>query len=537
MFDYAYNNNYTIDEEKKQDTNDKNSFLENLENLHLLKETEEGYRLLCGVGSLQKNLRQFAIVYLQTPQGELYPQESVQMSRLNNRKGTLGFLKELPRFSELDEKEIEEIKEKIIEILKKTKEPVLMGADESPEGVYDEVVNRIHICSERIENNPKAFVFIKDNVGYIRTTFFGEFSKKLQVGYTRKEILGLLKMLGKLITDKGRAYDKRLHFGEVNGKYYAVRLPEGTVADINQDIEIVLPPLDIEIPENTGTNEKDNNSKTTFFFFYGGKNRMHDMLNALMPQSKIYIEPFIGSGATLLNRSRSEIEIVNDYDPAIANLYKVMSDKDMGKELLEKMLRLPYDEKLFNMAREHQRENFKSINDIDKALLTFVLVSQSFNNTRKQFSRGTYNTESYQRKIRSNLPRIYERLQGVQVDNKDARSIIDEAADNPDVQMYLDPPYLHTLRGEGADKVYFKEMEGMEHIWMLETIKNAKCRILLSGYHADKDDLYDDYLLPYGWKSRELIKIVKSSQRKEERDIASEWIWFNYDIPDEGGME
>lgn len=264
---------------------------------------------------------------------------------------------------------------------------------------------------------------------------------------------------------------------------------------------------------------------------------MHDMLNALMPQSKIYIEPFIGSGATLLNRSRSEIEIVNDYDPAIANLYKVMSDKDMGKELLEKMLRLPYDEKLFNMAREHQRENFKSINDIDKALLTFVLVSQSFNNTRKQFSRGTYNTESYQRKIRSNLPRIYERLQGVQVDNKDARSIIDEAADNPDVQMYLDPPYLHTLRGEGADKVYFKEMEGMEHIWMLETIKNAKCRILLSGYHADKDDLYDDYLLPYGWKSRELIKIVKSSQRKEERDIASEWVWFNYDIPDERGME
>ena len=39
MFDYAYNNNYTIDEEKKQDTNDKNLFLENL---HLLKETEEG---------------------------------------------------------------------------------------------------------------------------------------------------------------------------------------------------------------------------------------------------------------------------------------------------------------------------------------------------------------------------------------------------------------------------------------------------------------------------------------------------------------
>lgn len=534
MFDYAYKNNYTIDEEKKQDTNDKNSFLENL---HLLKETEEGYRLLCGVGSLQKNLRQFAIVYLQTPQGELYPQESVQMSRLNNRKGTLGFLKELPRFSELDEKEIEEIKEKIIEILKKTKEPVLMGADESPEGVYDEVVNRIHICSERIENNPEAFVFIKDNVGYIRTTFFGEFSKKLQVGYTRKEILGLLKMLGKLITDKGRAYDKRLHFGEVNGKYYAVRLPEGTVADINQDIEIVLPPLDIEIPENTGTNEKDNNSKTTFFGYYGGKNRMHGILNALMPQSKIYIEPFIGSGATLLNRGRSETEIVNDFDPAVANLYKVLADREMGKELLEKIFRLPYTQEIFKMAVEHQKQNFKRINDIDKALLAFLLISQSYNNTRKQLSNGEYDTKSYQIKIRKNLQQVYKRLQGVQVYNKNALDIMKEAADNPDVQMYLDPPYLHSLRGEGADKVYFKEMEYIDHVRMLETIQNAKCRILLSGYHADKDDLYDKYLLPYGWKSRELIKIVKSSQRQEERDIASEWVWFNYDIPDEGGME
>jgi hypothetical protein len=28
MFDYAYNNNYTIDEEKKQDTNEINLFLD-----------------------------------------------------------------------------------------------------------------------------------------------------------------------------------------------------------------------------------------------------------------------------------------------------------------------------------------------------------------------------------------------------------------------------------------------------------------------------------------------------------------------------
>lgn len=403
-------------------------------------------------------------------------------------------------------------------------------------GLYDTVVSGINRYSESIENNPLASVFTKDNVGYIRTTFFDEFSKKLQVGYTRKEILGLLKLSGKIISDKGRAYDKRLHFGEVNGKYYAVKLPENMVKETEEKIEIVIPPLNEKLSEKIQTKEKDNVSKITFYGYYGGKNRICDMLNNLMPQSKIFIEPFIGSGSTILNRDRSEIEIVNDYDPAIANLYAVMADKEMGRELLDKIFRLPYDERLFKTAREYQRENFKGINDIDKALLTFVLVSQSFNNTRKQFSR-TYDTELYQRKIRTNLPKIYERLQGVQVHNKNALDIIKEVIKNPDVQMYLDPPYLHSLRGEGADKVYFKEMEYIDHVRMLETIQDAKCRILLSGYHADTNDLYDTYLLAHGWKSQELAKVVKSCQRKEERDIASEWVWLNYDISSERGME
>lgn len=531
MFDYIHSKNYTTDKEKNQDA-------EKI-NLNLLKATETGYKLLCGVGSLQKNQRQFAIVYLQTPQGELYPQERVQMSRLKNRKGALDFIYDLPGgFGEFDEEDLENIKESLIQILQNTKEkPVFLGEDESPQGIYDTVVSGINRYSESIENNPLALVFTKDNVGYIRTTFFDEFSKKLKTGYTRKEILGLLKLSGKLITDKNRPYDKRLHFGAVNGKYYAVRLPENIGKETEEKIEIVIPPLDKKILEKIQTKEKDNVSRITFYGYYGGKNRICDMLNNLMPQSKIFIEPFIGSGSTILNRGRSEIEIVNDFDPAVSNLYKVLSDKNKGKELLEKIFQLQYDERLFKTAREYQRENFKGINDIDKALLTFVLVSQSFNNTRKQFSRGEYNTESYQRKIRSNLPRIYERLQGVQVFNKNALDIIKEVIKNPDVQMYLDPPYLHSLRGEGADKVYFKEMEDIDHIRMLETIQDAKCRILLSGYHSDKEDLYDTYLLSHGWKSQELVKVMKSSQRKAERDIASEWVWFNYDIPSERGME
>lgn len=531
MFDYTCNNNCTILSEEKQDTNEKK--------LHPLHKTKSGYKLLCGVGSLQKNQRRFAIVYLQTPRGELYPQERVQMSSLKTKKGVLDFIYDLPdEFSRLEDKGLERIGECIIEILQNAgNEFISLGADESPQGVYAEVVAAINRHSENVENNPLAPVFQRENVGYIRTTHFAEFIKELKIGYSRKEVLGMLKLSDKLIVDKDRAYDKRLHFGAVNGKYYAVRLPESIVKNVNDDRKITLPILDTKVAEIIQADESNRGSKITLCGYYGGKNRICDRLNNLMPQSKIYVEPFIGSGATILNRNRSEVEIVNDFDSAISNLYKIMSDKEMGAELLEKMFRLPYEEQIFKIALEYQKVNFYGVNDIDKALLTFVLLSQSFNNTRKQFSRGTYNTESYQRKIRANLPKVYERLRGVQVYNKNAMEIIKEVADNPDVQFYLDPPYIHSLRGEGADDVYFKEMEYADHVRLLETIQDAKCRILLSGYHADKSDLYDTYLLPYGWKSRELAKVVKSSQRKTERDIAAEWVWFNYDISSERGME
>ena len=323
MFDYIHSKDYTTDKEKNQDTYDKK--------LHLLKATETGYKLLCGVGSLQKNQRQFAIVYLQTPQRKLYPQERVQMSKLKTRKGVLDFIYDLPdEFSRLEDEELEEIQQKIIQLLQNTKDkPVFLGEDESPQGVYVKVVEGINFYSESIENNPLALVFTKDNVGYIRTTFFDEFSKKLKTGYTRKEILGLLKLSGKLITDKNRPYDKRLHFGAVNGKYYAVRLPENIGKETEEKIEITIPPLDEKILKKMQTEKIHNNSKITFYGYYGGKNRICDMLNNLMPQSKIFIEPFIGSGSTIMNRDRSEIEIVNDFDPAIANMYMMLADKDM----------------------------------------------------------------------------------------------------------------------------------------------------------------------------------------------------------------
>lgn len=270
-----------------------------------------------------------------------------------------------------------------------------------------------------------------------------------------------------------------------------------------------------------------------FFRWYGGKIRMLEKLEALIPEHEIYLEPFVGSGALALNHIRSPVEIINDLDGDIINLFRVMSDREKGRELIDRLLKVPYDRKIFDAVREEQKNNFTGYNSIEKAVLTYILISQSFNATRSSFSKGGYaSTELYHRDILENLPKVYKRLDGVKIYNVDAMDLLDSFVDNEVVFAFLDPPYRHDLRGKNADKVYKCELSDLQQIKLLNTIKNAKAKIMLCGYKAEKGiDLYDVYLLPYGWKCYKLMEISKSAQKKDAKDFATEYVWCNYELP------
>lgn len=270
-----------------------------------------------------------------------------------------------------------------------------------------------------------------------------------------------------------------------------------------------------------------------FFRWYGGKIRMLEKLEALIPEHKIYLEPFVGSGALALNHIRSPVEIINDLDGDIANLFAVMADREKGKELIKRLLNVPYDRKLFNVVREEQKHNFIGYNSIEKAVLTYIMISQSFNAARSSFSKGGYaSTELYHQDMLDNLPGVYERLEHVKIFNVDALDLLECYVDNEKVFAFLDPPYRHDLRGKNANKIYKCELSEIQQIRLLKIIRNAKAKILLCGYKAEKGtDLYDAYLLPYGWKCYKLMDVPKSAQRKDTKDFATEYVWCNYELP------
>ena len=71
---------------------------------------------------------------------------------------------------------------------------------------------------------------------------------------------------------------------------------------------------------------------------------------------------------------------------------------------------------------------------------------------------------------------------------------------------------------------------------MLETIKDADCKIMLCGYADENGDcLYDEYLFPYGWKRYKLADLTQACERVEkgkERKAGKEFIWVNYTLPE-----
>lgn len=266
-----------------------------------------------------------------------------------------------------------------------------------------------------------------------------------------------------------------------------------------------------------------------FFAWYGGKIRMIQELKFLISKHVEFYEPFMGSAAFTLNHARSKKEVINDLDEDVARLMRIMADRKSGLELTQLLCELPYSKELFQEAKAAKNKKYEGLTEIEKAVMEYVLITQSFNNTRQSFRKGV-STHKYQKDNRFHLPKVYERLQGVEVLNMDGIELLEQIKDNADAFALVDPPYREELRG--AKRVYACELSKEDHIRLLKTIQQAKCKIILCGYRqSDGVDLYDRYLLPYGWHCYNLKKIVKACQTKEKKDIAEEYVWTNYELP------
>jgi DNA adenine methylase len=268
--------------------------------------------------------------------------------------------------------------------------------------------------------------------------------------------------------------------------------------------------------------------KLVFFPYVGGKFFMLDVVLKLIPKHEVYVEVFGGSAKVLLNKPPSNIEIYNDYDKRIANLFYVVAFK--FEEFYDKINRLIYSRALEKQFFEDFRKaKLEELGDVDLAVKTYFLLRVNFSAKMNSPSfRVSYKHKKNEAKIFFNalleLEQIHNRLKNVIVESLDFRDLLSRVIHRENVFIYLDPPYY------GAEYYYNTDFTERDHKDLLNLLKQAKAKWLLSGY---ANPLYDEELKDF---YRIEVPAVKYSyaitmyNQAKERPKTIEVLWANYDI-------
>jgi len=76
--------------------------------------------------------------------------------------------------------------------------------------------------------------------------------------------------------------------------------------------------------------------------YHGGKFRIADWVISHFPVHKTYVEPFGGGASVLFTKEPSAIEIYNDLDNEVVNLFKVLREPEQRRSLEEKLYLTPF---------------------------------------------------------------------------------------------------------------------------------------------------------------------------------------------------
>ena len=255
-----------------------------------------------------------------------------------------------------------------------------------------------------------------------------------------------------------------------------------------------------------------------YFPWIGGKEKLIPIICPVFPPGMPrYGEHFGGSGSILLGRPKvkGQIEVYNDYDADLSNLFLCVRDK--LTELLRELKYLPlHSEAEFHayrraLAREglpnfaeneiaiakilltpEQFEEARIILqgrselwDVRRAAAYYTVDRRSFNGTRNAFAIRPTNLVNFL----NLMERASRRLQDVVITNRDFEASI-KAIDNVDTLHYCDPPYFKT------EKMYSPEFSLEDHCRLHDMLRNCKGPQVISYNDCDfTRELYDDFYI------------------------------------------
>ena len=259
------------------------------------------------------------------------------------------------------------------------------------------------------------------------------------------------------------------------------------------------------------------------FGWYGGKFSHLDFLAPLIPDDATHFcDVYGGSAAVLMNVGPFPVETYNDIDSELVNFFQTL--RNQGPKLIRAIGLTPFSREELARACEPAADLTK----LERARRFYVRARQTRTGLAQTSSEGRWAhcvltsragmAGAVSRWLGSveGLAEIAQRLQRVQIENAPAVDVI-RRYDTDDTVFYLDPPYVHSVRGDAS--AYGFEMTDEEHTELSEVLHAVRGRAVLSGYRTDLyDDLYAD------WRREDAPERVCHSVRQPRRESA----WMNF---------
>ena len=179
----------------------------------------------------------------------------------------------------------------------------------------------------------------------------------------------------------------------------------------------------------------------------GGKRRLAKTILPMFPEHTCYAEPFCGAAALYFMKHQTEVEVLNDINGELINMYRVV--KHHLDEFIRQFRWALASRELYKWLQITPEE---TLTDVQRAARFYYLQKLAFGGKVADQNFGTATTSA----PRLNLLRIEEDLS--QAHLRLSRTYIEHQAwfdcikkyDRPHTLFYCDPPYWGT-EGYGVD--------------------------------------------------------------------------------------
>lgn len=260
------------------------------------------------------------------------------------------------------------------------------------------------------------------------------------------------------------------------------------------------------------------------FGYYGAKLRLARRIVKMLPPHNAWVEAFCGSAALTLAKPPAPIEVINDKDDQIVNLFEQL--RDNIEALCEAIALTPYAKAEMEKARfgEHVDD------PLEKARRFLVATMMTVNGTGGSAHSGFSFSQSYTRQniearvcrwknLPERLENVVERLRNVRIENRDARELVEMFIDRPATLMYLDPPYF--VKREHGYVIDANDCDF--HTDLLRVCRKSRCMLLISAYESE---LYNEMLAPKrGWQKTYIETKTRDTSGKDY--AKTEVLWTN----------